>query len=473
MEGIHMSDFFIPYEGDEPFVFVSYAHKDTNMVLPLIRGLHDRGVRVWYDGGVEVGNEWPDYIAEHMEKSYCVLAFVSRNFGDSNNCRQEINFAIDEGKDPVVIYLEPRNLLKAGLRMRLGAMHALYFERYPTINDLLDVLVRAEIVKPCIGTAKREVPAKPKPIPFDTIEFADEGKTVPAKTVEETPEACYARADSLHREKRYEEAVQWYRKAAMQGHAAAQRGLGFCYQNGLGIRQDYAEAVKWYRKAAQQGYATAENDLGYCYGKGIGVQRDDVEAAKWYRRAAEQGNMYAQRNLGIFYQNGTGVKQDAAQAAEWYRKAAEQGYAAAQRSLGFCFQNGFGVRKNPDEAVKWYRKAAEQGNVDAENDMGYCYGNGIGVTRDYGEAVKWYRRAAERGHMYAQRNMGLYFQNGTGVKQDKAEAVKWYRMAAEQGYTVAQNDLGFCYHKGIGVPQDNTEAVRWYRKAAAQMSTER
>ena len=36
------------YEGQEPYIFISYAHKDSNTVLPIIQGLQERGFRVWY-----------------------------------------------------------------------------------------------------------------------------------------------------------------------------------------------------------------------------------------------------------------------------------------------------------------------------------------------------------------------------------------------------------------------------------------
>lgn len=49
-----------------------------------------------------------------------------------------------------------------------------------------------------------------------------------------------------------EEAVQWYLKAANQGHERAQVGLGHCYRDGKGVRQDYAQACKWYSIAARQ-----------------------------------------------------------------------------------------------------------------------------------------------------------------------------------------------------------------------------
>ena len=46
-----------------------------------------------------------------------------------------------------------------------------------------------------------------------------------------------------------------------QGLAAAQYSLGFCYYNGYGVPQDYAQAVQWYRKAAEQGNAAAQEAL--------------------------------------------------------------------------------------------------------------------------------------------------------------------------------------------------------------------
>lgn len=39
---------FPAYKGDEPYVFVSYAHDDSSQVYPEITRLHDQGFNVWY-----------------------------------------------------------------------------------------------------------------------------------------------------------------------------------------------------------------------------------------------------------------------------------------------------------------------------------------------------------------------------------------------------------------------------------------
>ncbi len=59
-------NFFTPYEGNEPYIFVSYAHANSPEVMRVISDMHERGYRIWYDEGIEVGSEWPECIAEHL-----------------------------------------------------------------------------------------------------------------------------------------------------------------------------------------------------------------------------------------------------------------------------------------------------------------------------------------------------------------------------------------------------------------------
>ncbi len=69
------------------------------------------------------------------------------------------------------------------------------------------------------------------------------------------------------------------------------------YHTGQGVQQDYAEAAKWYRKAAVQGVAAAQYNLGLMYTNGHGVTQDYAEAVKWYRKAAAQ--LRAHRQGGV------------------------------------------------------------------------------------------------------------------------------------------------------------------------------
>ena len=55
------------YSGVEPYIFISYSHKDSAIVLPIVEQLDKMGFRVWFDEGIEVGSEWPQFIAEHIK----------------------------------------------------------------------------------------------------------------------------------------------------------------------------------------------------------------------------------------------------------------------------------------------------------------------------------------------------------------------------------------------------------------------
>ena len=65
------------YEGNLPFIFVSYAHKDSREVFDLIEKLAARGYRIWYDEGIEPGSEWPENIANHLLRAEMVLAMIT------------------------------------------------------------------------------------------------------------------------------------------------------------------------------------------------------------------------------------------------------------------------------------------------------------------------------------------------------------------------------------------------------------
>jgi hypothetical protein len=61
------------------------------------------------------------------------------------------------------------------------------------------------------------------------------------------------------------EVIGLLRKAADQGHAAAQHNLGAAYHQGQGVKQDFGEAARLYRMAADQGHADGQYNLGLMY----------------------------------------------------------------------------------------------------------------------------------------------------------------------------------------------------------------
>ena len=137
-------------------------------------------------------------------------------------------------------------------------------------------------------------------------------------------------------ERNFDLAVKWYRKAAKQGHAAAQYKLGVAYYCGrasswFGDRRQ--QTVEWYRKAAAQGYAPAQCELGNAFADGYGVEKDLKQAFEWYQKATSGGDLQGQLKLGEAYEKGQGIPQDLNRAAFWYRGGAARGYTQAKEAL--------------------------------------------------------------------------------------------------------------------------------------------
>ncbi len=176
------------YEGREPYVFVSYAHKDAAVVLPAIEALQDNGFRVWYDRGIEAGTEWPEYIAEHLENADSVIVFMSEAAAESRNCRREINFSIDIGKEPLVVYIEDVKL-SAGMKLQLNTLQALFMYRSKTQEEFMQELCKARLIENCRENKPEPTAtaAQPKAAPVNTPPVVNAAPVVEAIPVKQTP----------------------------------------------------------------------------------------------------------------------------------------------------------------------------------------------------------------------------------------------------------------------------------------------
>ena len=133
---------FEAYVGEEPYVFVCYAHRDSTTVFKQIKDLHADGYRMWYDEGIGVSSEWPEEIAKAVLGCSVFLVYVSPNATASINCRNEINLALDENKPFIAVHLE-ESTLPPGLRLRMGDLQAIF--RYKLTKDQYAKKVRGAI----------------------------------------------------------------------------------------------------------------------------------------------------------------------------------------------------------------------------------------------------------------------------------------------------------------------------------------
>ena len=135
------------YNENEPYIFISYAHKNSDVVVPIIEALANNGFRVWYDAGIEAGTEWPEYVAEKLLNSTVVIAFISKAALDSQNCRREINYSISHKKDVLSVYIEDVTLTP-GMEMQLSTTQAMVYGRTPH-KTFLQQLMDATLLTRC------------------------------------------------------------------------------------------------------------------------------------------------------------------------------------------------------------------------------------------------------------------------------------------------------------------------------------
>ena len=151
-----------PYRGKEPFLFLSYSHRDAEQAAEIILRLKQAGYRVWYDEGVIPATQWDEKIARAIGRSAFFVSLISEAYLASSNCLDELNYARDLNKPQLLIYLEDVRLPQ-GLAMRLGRLLALYRFQYEDPEVFYTRMFRAKGIRVCRGTPT--VPAEEDSLP--------------------------------------------------------------------------------------------------------------------------------------------------------------------------------------------------------------------------------------------------------------------------------------------------------------------
>ena len=139
-----------PYEGDKPYFFVSYSHRDSDVVLPVLQILSEEGYRFWYDEGIDPGTEWPEMIARHLENSIACISFLSPAYMESNNCRRELHYALAKNLDYVSVFVEPTQL-SPGIEMQISSYLSIFSYKYTDREAFIEKLKKVEFLEKCTG----------------------------------------------------------------------------------------------------------------------------------------------------------------------------------------------------------------------------------------------------------------------------------------------------------------------------------
>ena len=187
----------------------------------------------------------------------------------------------------------------------------------------------------------------------------------------------------------YQEAYRLYSQAAAAGYPAGWYEVGHYYSaerlcEAVGIQKDDEIAYQWYKKAADQGYAPAQRALGTIFQDGIGRKADYEQALFWFQKAADQGAA------------------GAADACEKTRNLmkAQKGDREAQYQAGLFYLKRWD--STALASLPWFEKAAAQKHRDAVFYCGLLYGLLLDSQRqDQEKALRCFREAERLGHTLA------------------------------------------------------------------------
>ena len=151
MPGVALPRPFEAYKGNEPYIFVSYAHKDASLVYPELVTLKNLGYNVWYDEGIDPGGMWPEEIANAINHCAIFIVFMTPNAVNSRNVRDTINFAINKKKEFLAVHVVETELADS-LQLRMGSSQcilkfslsqdAYHLKLSQTLNLFLEIEVK-------------------------------------------------------------------------------------------------------------------------------------------------------------------------------------------------------------------------------------------------------------------------------------------------------------------------------------------
>lgn len=460
-----------------PFIFISYSHKDSDRVCPIIERLKKEGFNVWYDDGIEPGSEWDENIANHISQCGYFIAFISENYLGSSNCKDELNFSRDLDKDRLLVYLE-EVALSGGMAMRMNRNQAIYWDKcedkekaYQKLFSAVGIeKTRIFIPKPVEETVSvqqsmtqpvvaQSMPVQ-QPVPQSVAQSMPTQQAIPQpaaqpRPVQQTMPKPAAQPRTMQQPAPQQRPAQQpvSQPRPVQQPAAQQRPA----------QQPVPQPVAQQRPVQPKNPPKKSNGLkigliiggiilalllvgfvsvmiliviGSSASSGNNVVIEEDATANDLLPLAEDGNADAMYRLGeIYFYGENGAEIDYDKSLYWMNKAADDDHYDALKFLMFMYYlDGSPLEFDFAKSIELAEKVLEQNpeDSDAMFTIGYCYTvGGYGVEMDYEEAVIWYTKAAELGEADAMYNLALCYYYGYGVEMDQEKGDMWMQAYEE------------------------------------------
>lgn len=174
--------------------------------------------------------------------------------------------------------------------------------------------------------------------------------------------AQFHMAERYQNEGDKQNAYEWVKRSAKQGHSMAQLELAHIYLNGEGVKPNAQQAQFWIEKATED----KENLVAQYERAGINLNKllHAQQALQFMEKKVEQGELdLAQYERAWMNLEELIRSQDTQQSLQIMEETAEQGLSIAQYGMAIINLYGIGVKANKQKAYEWMIKARDQGFV--------------------------------------------------------------------------------------------------------------
>jgi len=445
--------------------FISYCRDDQEFALRLAKDLKDSGAAVWLDQlDIAPGVPWDNAVEEALRGSQQMLVILTPTSVKSENVRDEISFALRQGKTVIpVLYMECVIPLRLERKQHID-FRANYAKGLETLlkqlhienpnRTVLDKAAEADAQR-LLAWQAREAEAKR----LRTLD--DHGR--------DAPRPAQDRPSEINRPGKPGAASWRFRLVFASGVAAIAVMLGLTYLRGssapkAATLQPNAPATQPSAQTAPpqpalvsaqppaqtsgtsapptptREQSTAPNKTGPAAlalrGDALFTSQNYDQALPLLTQSCDAGVPLACADLGYMYSHQHGVVQDIAKAVALYTRACDGGLPDGCNDLGWMVQHAPGAgQNNYGEAIALFTKACDGGSAAGCNDLGNMYDGGFGIAANPNKAFALYTKSCNAGYSIGCTDVGMYYSGDKGVTANPELARKYFQKGCRLGDT--------------------------------------
>jgi TPR repeat protein len=441
-----------------PSAFVSYSREDSEFALRLAQDLKAAGANVWLDQlELMPGHPWDNAIEDALLAAPLMLVVLSPTSVKSENVRDEISYALKQGKTVIpVLYME------CVIPLRLERKQHIDF-RHDYAGGLAHLLKSLEV-------------ADPDPAVLEKAAADDAQRQMAWRAREAEGQRLRELAEQSERENAERKASDELqrRQADEAARIREEQRKAAVLPPVPGLRNDPKRLPLWAWGTLGVAVLIAVFVAGRLFAPGpapaptpspaptpavqpvsgtIGPEVNTTAPAATTDFTAIYNSaetLYDQANYSA--------------AAPLYDQACTGGVAASCSALGYMYMHAMGVAQDYSKALTLNTEACNGNDALGCNELGYMYDYAEGVQQDYSKALPLYSKACDLGSYMGCNQLGNMYSDPKGVAQDYTRAVQLYTESCNGGTGLGCDDLGRMYQSGDGVAESTAEAKTLFQK---------